>query len=255
LWRDGSIPPDALEAFLTLKQKLIQRPILVFPDLNRKFELYTDGSENCVGAMLVQRDDKNIPRAIGYHSKILEPHEKRYSAFLHEQLAIYEGLQKWDRLLKGQNFTVFCDNRPTCHLSKQHTKTLHQLQVYQSEYNFDIQYLKGPDMPADYISRLDGSEVNQIQPQGPFFGSQSIQVHQQHDDFCKSMSQFLQDRNSKTEVPARILQQYAPNCEMKDSTLYYNLKREDRPPSTVPVLPQSLQLQCLLDNHRQSSDR
>ena len=63
------------------------------------------------------------------------------------------------------------------------------------------------------------------------------------------MCQFLRDRNSKTEVPTRILQLYAPNCEVKDVTLYYNIKREDRPPSTVPVLPQSLQLQCLLDNH------
>ena len=31
--------------------------------------------------------DKNIPRAIGYHSRILEPHEKQYSAYLNEQLA------------------------------------------------------------------------------------------------------------------------------------------------------------------------
>jgi hypothetical protein len=42
----------AMSAFQTLKRKLIEPPILGFPDLDQPFCLYTDCSADSVGAVL-----------------------------------------------------------------------------------------------------------------------------------------------------------------------------------------------------------
>ena len=51
---------DYLEAFNTLKDKLINAPIIIAPDWNLPFELMCDVSDFVVGAVLGQRRDKHF---------------------------------------------------------------------------------------------------------------------------------------------------------------------------------------------------
>ena len=46
--------PSHPKAFLTLKEAIIQAPILCFPDPNRKYIVYTDASDDACGAQLLQ---------------------------------------------------------------------------------------------------------------------------------------------------------------------------------------------------------
>jgi len=54
--------------------------------------------------------------------------------------------------LRGQKFILFTDHKPLEKLGKVHTKTLHRIQQAMLEYDFEIHYKKGAEMPADYLS-------------------------------------------------------------------------------------------------------
>ena len=41
-------------AFLTLKEEIIQAPILHYPDPNKRYIIYTDASDDACGAQLLQ---------------------------------------------------------------------------------------------------------------------------------------------------------------------------------------------------------
>jgi hypothetical protein len=45
-----------------------------------------------------------------------------------------------------------------------HSKTLNRLQTALLEQDFMIQYKKGSNMPADYLSRLPGASVSAFDP-------------------------------------------------------------------------------------------
>nr|GFC43033.1 reverse transcriptase domain-containing protein [Tanacetum cinerariifolium] len=61
---------DCIDAFETLKMKLIEAPILVVPDWNLPFELMYDASDFAIGAVLGQRKTKHF-QPIHYASKIM----------------------------------------------------------------------------------------------------------------------------------------------------------------------------------------
>ncbi|GKG41566.1 reverse transcriptase domain-containing protein, partial [Tanacetum coccineum] len=51
---------DCIDAFQTLKKKLIEAPILVVPDWNLHFELMCDASDFAISAVLGQRRSKHF---------------------------------------------------------------------------------------------------------------------------------------------------------------------------------------------------
>jgi hypothetical protein len=80
------------ESFTKLKEKLINPPILQFPNYSREFIVTTDGSQNAIGAVLSQGTiGKDLP--IAYASRTLNSAEKNYSTIERELLAIVYGVQ------------------------------------------------------------------------------------------------------------------------------------------------------------------
>ena len=67
---------ECQQAFQTLKQLLMEAPILAYPDFTRDFLLETDASGAGLGAVLAQRQDDNQIRPVAYASRTLQPHEK-----------------------------------------------------------------------------------------------------------------------------------------------------------------------------------
>ncbi|KAE9347368.1 hypothetical protein PF008_g7833 [Phytophthora fragariae] len=76
VWTD-----DCKAAFMQLKRKLIEPPILVYPDFSKRFKLYVDSSKQAVGACLMQTVDGR-DRAVAYASKLLVGSEKNW---IHKQ--------------------------------------------------------------------------------------------------------------------------------------------------------------------------
>ena len=68
------------QAFLTLKQSLLQSPILILPDFSptaKPFVLQTDASAVGIGTVLEQGG-----QVVAYGSRVLTPLEKPYSVML-----------------------------------------------------------------------------------------------------------------------------------------------------------------------------
>jgi GTP-sensing pleiotropic transcriptional regulator CodY len=62
----------------------------------------------------------------------------------------------FNEYLKGKHFFLYTDHKPLEKPGHLHSKTLNRLQTALLEHDFVIQYKKGSNMPADYLSRLLG---------------------------------------------------------------------------------------------------
>jgi hypothetical protein len=116
-----------------------------------------------LGAILTQIDEDGNQYAISFASRQLKDHEKSYSPFLLEAAAAVWGMEVFNEYLRGKQFILFTDHKPLEKLGHLHTKTLNRLQTALLEHDFVVQYKKGTNMPADYLSRLPSLLVNSIQ--------------------------------------------------------------------------------------------
>ena len=92
-----------------MKQRLLNSPILVYPDFDLDFVLETDASKDGLGAILSQKkaDDKLHP--VAYASRSTSPTEKHYSVTELETLAVVWAVQHFRAYLYGHNVTVITD--------------------------------------------------------------------------------------------------------------------------------------------------
>jgi len=76
----------------------------------------------------------------------------------------------FNEYLKGKRFFLYTDHKPLEKLGHLHSKTMNRLQTALLEHDFVIQYKKGSNMPADYLSRLPGAKetIASISPFDPF---------------------------------------------------------------------------------------
>ena len=112
-WREGlPFPEKALSAFRALQQALISPPVLAYPDPSKQYHLMVDaalGSEHVpggLGACLVQFDENDVPRAVGFASRRLKTYEKNYTAYLLELQAACFGISHFDTYLRGKKFFI-----------------------------------------------------------------------------------------------------------------------------------------------------
>jgi len=107
---------EAERAFIQLKEKLCSAPTLMFPDFNREFILYVDGSrEKGFGAALHQIDitdpDRPIERPVLFISKSLTAAEERYWPTELETAALVWTLQKLQQYTDGTRLVIHCDHQ------------------------------------------------------------------------------------------------------------------------------------------------
>lgn len=100
---------DCEEAFSLLKNKLITSPILVYPSRNEKFVLDTDASDFAIGAVLSQVQD-GVERVIGYASRTLGKHERKYCVTRKELLAVVHFVKYYKHYLTGRPFLLRTDH-------------------------------------------------------------------------------------------------------------------------------------------------
>ncbi|GJW49604.1 reverse transcriptase domain-containing protein [Tanacetum coccineum] len=111
------ISDECIQAFQTLKKKLIEAPILIAPDWDLPFELMCDTSDFAIGAVLGQHHDKNF-RPIHYASKIMTEAESHYTTTVKENARLLQ----WVLLLQEFTFKVIdtkgAENLAADHLSR-----------------------------------------------------------------------------------------------------------------------------------------
>ena len=165
-WKGGELPSDALEAFETLKIKLLSNPIISYARNDLPFKIYCDASAGTtekngnkilggLGVVLAQEWEDGKDRVIGYASRKLHKHEENYGAFLLEMLAMTFATSHFHHYLFGQpQFKIYSDHKPLLKLNKVHQKTKHRLEEDLRPYHFKVVYLNGEEQEAaDFLSR------------------------------------------------------------------------------------------------------
>ena len=97
------------EAFLNIKRKLMNAPILAFPRLDVPFILDTDPCDRGLGAVLSQVQDGK-ERVIAYAARALSKAERNYSTTRKELLALVWGSEHFETYLYGRRFLARTDH-------------------------------------------------------------------------------------------------------------------------------------------------
>jgi len=90
----------AQEAFDASRESLAKTALLAHPRGNAKIALFTDASDQSVGAALQQQGDSGW-EPLAFFSKKLSPAESKYSAFDRELLAIYFAIKHFQHMVEN----------------------------------------------------------------------------------------------------------------------------------------------------------
>lgn len=147
---------SCLESFESLKSKLCNAPILIYPDFTREFILTTDASNKAIGGILSQGTiGRDLP--IAYASRILNKAELNYSTIEKELLAICWSVKHFRPYLYGRKFTIVTDHKPLTWLFsiKDPGSRLIRFRLKLEEYEYNIVHKAGKNNTnADALSRM-----------------------------------------------------------------------------------------------------
>ena len=238
-WKTGPLPDDALKAFRELQTILCSEPVVDYPRRDRPYALITDAAlgddkkDGGLGAILSQVNEKGEFCVIAYASRKLQKHEKNYTPFLLEMQAAIWAMDHFSTYLRGRHFTLYTDHKPLEKLGKVHTRTFHRLQEIMNTFDFKIEYKKGSEMPADFLSR---NVVSAIQ-----FDNLNLSQQQQQDPFLSELRQFLLHKKLPLdENTARLIMHLSNDVFIENDVMWRRIKTKAQPGRVVVLLPRSL---------------
>ena len=98
-------------SFDKLKRKLVESPILKFPNWSTKFHVHIDASGIAIGAILTQPGDDGMDYPIVYSNRKLNKAERNYSTTEREALGMVFALQKYRHYLLANPFIFYTDHQ------------------------------------------------------------------------------------------------------------------------------------------------
>ena len=134
--------PEHSEAFKSIKQEIVQAPVLKYYDPKKPTVLQTDASTKGLGACLLQCE-----HPVYFASKALSDSQKGYVAIELEALAVSWALEKFHHFLYATKFLLETDQKPLeAILAKSLNAATPQLQrilIKTFAYDFTVKYLPG----------------------------------------------------------------------------------------------------------------
>ncbi len=146
------------QAFNTLKAKVAEEPMLLFPQMTKPFKMEVDASAIEIGAVLNQKGEDNKLHPVVYYSKSFTTTEQNYDIYDQELLAIVKVLQQWRTYLLGSPHPILIHMD---HFNLQYWKEPRKInwrvaQEFQelSEYDFVLKHIPGTtNTKADTLSQ------------------------------------------------------------------------------------------------------
>lgn len=152
---------ECQRSFLMLKDRLLNPPILAYPDFDRQFIVTVDASNKGCGAVLSQIfDGQDLP--ISFASKTWSDADAKKSTPIQECLGIHFALTQFRPYVYGTSFLVRTDHKSLIYLFTHKTLSpkLIRIRLDLEDYNFTIEHIKGTkNVVADALSRISMSDI------------------------------------------------------------------------------------------------
>jgi transposase InsO family protein len=235
-WKAGPLPAKAHQAFKQLQEALVSEPVVAYPRRGLQYALTTDACTGTdehpggIGAILTQIDKDGNHHALGYASRKLTDYEKNYTPFLLEMTGCLWGIDHFKYYLKGRPFFLFTDHQPLVGLGKVHKKTYNRLTEAMNEYNFQMIYKKGEEMPADYLSRNVVSSI--------VWSDAELLNEQEADEVLSKVRRYVVSQELPDDRGLRdLIRRQAEGCFLEDDILWKRISHKEQP---VVMLPRRL---------------
>ena len=152
VWRWGKEQEDA---FRTLKERLVNAPVLRCPDFGKMFTLHCDASNNACGCILSKEtDDGSGSHVIAFASRMFTAIEKKYSVTERECLAVLWAIEHFRGYLEGYHFEVITDHHSWLNRLKDPFGRLARWALRLQQFDFTIKHRKGEEHEGpDALSR------------------------------------------------------------------------------------------------------
>ena len=114
--------PSYHTAFLTLKEAIIQAPILHYPNPNERYIIYTDASDDVCRAQLSQ-EHNGTEFPIAFLSHTFTKTQRKWSTTKQMAYGVYYAVTKLNYYLQGTDIIVRNDHKPLAKFVKGKTPT------------------------------------------------------------------------------------------------------------------------------------
>jgi hypothetical protein len=134
------------KSFQHLKKLLTSAPILRISDPNEDFMVFIDACKEGLGGFLSHNGF-----VVCYESRKLKEHERNYTTHDLELASIVHALKKWRHYLMGKRFELRTYHNGMKYLFDQATLNARKIRwlKFLSEYDFDINHIKGKEKKVD----------------------------------------------------------------------------------------------------------
>jgi cleavage and polyadenylation specificity factor subunit 1 len=142
---------EANNAFQTIKQALSQVTLLSIPNPNLTYHVFTDASNDAIGATITQRN-----QPLAFYSSRLSPTEQRYSTFDREALAVIKCLKSYKHWFLGSPVVIHTDHKPLLGLMNMKDPSPKQARWIEFVTQLDVTWTYQPgdeNFVADCLSR------------------------------------------------------------------------------------------------------
>ena len=157
-WQWG---PEQQQAFDALKRQLCTEGLVLRrADPTKPYIVHSDWSQNGIGAVLAQLDEEGNEYMVACASRSLNVHERNYTPWKGELLAVVWAIKTFRVYLHGVHFELCTDHRPLLWLLNQQEPTGQHARWVLSlmEYDYHVRHRAGVEhVNADVLSRFPNS--------------------------------------------------------------------------------------------------
>ena len=167
---------ECAKSFKELKTKLVEAPVLIYPDFTKSFILDVDASDLCIGAVLSQKTEEG-ERVVAYASKMLTKAERRYCVTRKELLALVHFVKYFRHYLYGKRFLVRTDHgslRWLMNFKNPEGQVARWIELL-SSFDMKIEHRPGKTHKnADGLSRIPCRQCGKVEEEGDSIAACSI---------------------------------------------------------------------------------
>lgn len=215
-------------AFLKLKQRLCEDPVLAIFRQGAETEVHCDASMEGFGSILLQKGLDGSFHPVFYHSRKTTDAQRKLSSYELEVLAVIDALQKFRTYILGQHFKIItdCDAFTKTMAKREVSSKIARWALLLQDYDYVIEHRSGTRMThVDALSRICVVTL----PADPFISR--LKLAQQRDPFIQ-------------KICGQIAEGSSTDFIVKNGILFKLVEGTD-----LFVVPDSMELEIIRNAH------